>query len=634
MEEIDEEDEVVEEFDVFLSKNLSNNLYLLQYPTTHFRQTYSADQRHVARIKPQHKKLEMDIRLDVSSPNYDQGKGEQIAVNVDGGASGDGMTYENSVMDYQVFSSRHVPQVGSRFAAAVVQDNQLHLTPISQVMQMQPSFKYVDHAEKRAVHAAKMKAQVESGQSSQDEADDAKAVTIRFKSAETEASRVLREKSYSSYEKRLFQEKWVPATVHHKNDSYSDRERNRLFCVQAFSSLDDAGNYPEMTVNPFNYFKTLVPHYSITDVDSETSPENVLSIAKLKFLPLGDQLKLLMKNAKIMHFSHLLALLPSNPDANSVVRSLQSFAVLVRGCWIVKSDVLYPPDTTSPISGLSADHICKVRDFILCLFNEREFLVRREVARQVNISSEEVKLILEQIARMKIGFGWMLKLPFDKSFVAQYPEVQERQSMVWASRYKQLLKRFSAVTETLDPMPKPSASKPKSSSKTPKTPSVVKKSRRTSQSSKTKSEISENELNGLKPFLSPPRATAEESKVIVDHAVVDINNHDAIDLNPVFSTSFNGFRSNTVVNDISANAETGSSNIKPFVKPSAVGIDCANGSQTTYTELNNVSFDPNLEFDGHSVNMDNVNATVALVADQMRQQVIDNNMFNSNEPSL
>ena len=637
----DEDNDLVKEMDVYLTNSCS--LYLLQYPT--FSKKFNADQRSTARVKPQHKKMEMDVLLDVSSPNYDQGKGEQIAINVDGGASGDGITFENSVMDYQTLTSHSVPQTGHRFAAGSIRDGKLFITPITHVMQMQPGFKYMDHAEKRAMQAAKMKAQTESGHSSQDEAEDAKAVTIRFKGAETEASRALREKSYAAYEKRLYQEKWISATVHHKDDLYSERERKRLFSKQPFNAIDD-DNYSEMEISTDTYLKTMVPHYVVSDVDSETSPENVLSLTKLKQLPLGEQLKLLMKSAKIMHFSHLHSMLPSNSDVNSVVRSLQSYAVLVNGCWIVKSDVLYPPNTVSPISGTSSDIMCKVRDYILCLFTKHEFLIRREVTKQVNISGEEVKNILEQIAKMKVGSGWHLKLPRDKSFIHKFPDVEERQAMVWSTRFKQLSKRFTQENESTEQPTKAtnSTSKLKTTAKAVKTSPTAKRKRKVSQS-KVKTEISEKELNGLKTFLSPPRPTNEDSNVIVDHAVADITDHSAVDVAQPFAIPLraeDSSKSSTeLLHDVDPPLNNGP--VAPFVNPATLSDkDTFAGPLLNLTELNPVfSADCKIEVDKPSlcpsdgINMDNVNATVALVANQMMRQqaVTQNNVFNSSESS-
>ena len=647
--ELNEEDEVIEEYDVFLTKELSRNLFVLQYPTTHSKRIYSSDQRLVARMKPQHKKLELDVMMDVSSPNYDQSKGEQIAVNVDGGATGDGLTYENSVMDYQVLSSRCVPQTGKRFAVAFVVDGQVHLTPVSELMQMQPSFKYMDHAEKRAAQTAKMKAQAESGNSSQDEVEDAKAVTIRFKGVETEASRATREQSYASYEKKLFQEKWISATVHSKEDLFSEQERTRLLYKKAYNDLDDFESFPEMKVNSNTYLQAFVPHYTVSDVDSATNPENVLSINKLKLLPLGDQLKLLMKNAKIMHFNHLLTMLPSNPDGNSVVRSLQSYAVLVKGCWIVKSEVLYPSNTVSPISGTPSDNMCKARDFILCLFTKNDFLVRSVITKQLNIPGEEVKVILEQIAKMRVGSGWTLKLPVDNEFISQYPEVHERQCMVWSSRFKLLSKRFSENKTSDNANSKSQLTAESSKKKVPK-PDVTspKRPRRKSGNRKTnlnlklkteKTEMSEKELNGLRNFLSPPRADpATDSDIIVDHALTDMNE--------LFQYQTNGNDTAKSYTEFLQESHVSEAAPQPFVKPSAVGVtvDFDNSSSANLLNLKPPSIkmdvdDPSIYLSNNeqtnSVNMDSINATVALVADQMRQQAINNNeVFNQSNSSL
>jgi len=439
----------------------------------------------------------------------------------------------------------------------------------------------------------------------------------------------------------------------HKDDSYSDRERSRLYTSHAYSTFDDTDNYPEMPVSTDTYLKTLVPHYAVSDVDSETNPENVLSLSKLKQLPLGEQMKLLIKSAKIMHFSHLYSMLPANSDTNSVVRSLQSYAVLINGCWIAKSDVLYPPNTVSSISGTPAEVMCKVRDYILCLFTKQEFLIRREVTKQVRISGDEVKNILEQIAKMKVGSGWYLKLPRDSSFIEKFPEVQERQAMVWATRFKQLSKRFAHDPEIVEQSSKTtnSTGKSKTAAKTGKTSPNVKtktsptaKRKRKKSHSKTKTEISEKELNGLKKFLSPPRPTNEDSDVIVDHAVADIADHSAVDVAQPFA----------IISPSAENVSKSSSTkllrdgdsplpVAPFINPAAVGLKSAfeNSFTMNLTELKPVpSQNHDMDVDNLSlrpsegVNMKNVHATVALVTDQMRQQaVIQNNVFNSSEPS-
>lgn len=131
----------------------------------------------------------------------------------------------------------------------------LHLTPISTVQKIRPSFHYIDKSETRATQSAKAKAASNDGgtllyhslfvtyisnlsiatyyivdkltclkliltprlDSSQDEMEDAKAVTVRFKGAESDISKALREKSYASFEKRIADEKWIPTAFHHQH---------------------------------------------------------------------------------------------------------------------------------------------------------------------------------------------------------------------------------------------------------------------------------------------------------------------------------------------------------------------------------------------------------------------------------
>lgn len=51
--------------------------------------------------------------------------------------------------------------------------------------------------------------------------------------------------------------------------------------------------------------------------------------------------------------------------AELLLKDLSQVAVLVRGNWIVKSEVLYPNNTFSSISGVPADLMCKARDYVV-----------------------------------------------------------------------------------------------------------------------------------------------------------------------------------------------------------------------------------------------------------------------------
>jgi DNA-directed RNA polymerase-3 subunit RPC5 len=71
----------------------------------------------------------------------------------------------------------------------------------------------------------------------------------------------------------------------------------------------------------------------------------------------------------VLRYSRLVEVLKTrlnvSIDEISVLRSTQAVAVLVQGCWVVKSELLYPTDFVSDVSGISGDLMQKGRDYIV-----------------------------------------------------------------------------------------------------------------------------------------------------------------------------------------------------------------------------------------------------------------------------
>jgi DNA-directed RNA polymerase-3 subunit RPC5 len=66
------DDEVICRVPVYLSQDLASSLYLAQYPLRPAERPYDTDLGTLAeaRIKPEHKKLELVYRLDAASDNF------------------------------------------------------------------------------------------------------------------------------------------------------------------------------------------------------------------------------------------------------------------------------------------------------------------------------------------------------------------------------------------------------------------------------------------------------------------------------------------------------------------------------------------------------------------------------------
>lgn len=436
----EEDDPIIQEIDVYLAKSLADKLYLFQYPVRPATMNYDDFSHLAAKIKPKQQKVELEVAINTMSPNYCRSKGEQIALNVDGTSMEDSSTYSIKMMDKQTFSSIQATTNTSRYAAAVFHKGELHLTPLQGILQMRPSFSYLDKADNK--HKEKEAAN-DAGDSSQDEAeDDAKQITVRFSRPESEQARQRRIQSYEFLQKKQAEEPWVHLHYHGLKDGRSEHERQYLYC-QAMETTENT----ELVKTPNEYLTMLMPPLAEEKEIKPVGPSNVLSMAQLRTLPLGDQVKTLMKNVKVMPFANLMGLLASGTDSTAVLRCIQQVAMLVQGNWVVKSDVLYPKSTCSPHSGVPAEVLCRGRDFVMWRFTQDRSLMRKEVAAIIKLPPEDVKDFLEQMATPRTNRGWEFLLPTDRDFVKKHPDVAQRQHMLWMGIQNKLEKVFKFSKE-------------------------------------------------------------------------------------------------------------------------------------------------------------------------------------------
>uniref|UniRef100_A0A8D3E5M4 DNA-directed RNA polymerase III subunit RPC5 C-terminal domain-containing protein n=1 Tax=Scophthalmus maximus TaxID=52904 RepID=A0A8D3E5M4_SCOMX len=345
-----------------------------QYPVRPSNMTYDDVNHLAAKIKPKQQRVELEMAMNTTSPNYCRSKGEQIALNVDGTTFDETSTYSVKMMDKQTFSSIQATTNTSRYAAAVFRKGELHVTPLTGILQMRPSFSYLDKADNKT---REREAANEGGDSSQDEAEEeAKAITVRFARPESEQARQRRIQSYEFIQRKQAEEPWVHLHYHSVTDSRSEHEKQYLFCQSV-----DASENSELVKTPKEYLAMLMPPLAEEKVAKPVGPSNVLSMAQLRTLPLGEQVKTLMKNDvnMVMPFANLMGLLASGTDSTAVMRCIQQVALLVQGNWVVKSDVLYPKNTCSPHSGVPAEVLCRGRDFVMWRFTLERSVMRKEI---------------------------------------------------------------------------------------------------------------------------------------------------------------------------------------------------------------------------------------------------------------
>ncbi|XP_068672211.1 DNA-directed RNA polymerase III subunit RPC5-like isoform X1 [Montipora foliosa] len=432
----EEDDPVVAEVDVYLAQALAENLYLFQYPIRPADITYDNIPHMGARIKPEQQKVEVELSINTNSSNYYVPRGEQIAHDVDasapGLASGESF-FTSNLMDKQVLTSSLAAEDVGCYTVGILRQGELHLTPLHGALQLRPSFEYLNKGEANTRQNASL---TEEGDS-QDEEDEAKAVTVKFARPETEKAKAQRLSSFKYLEKKKAEEPWTNVQFFNPQDRAAETELGLLFCreLELYS--------PEFQVNSRDYLKLLTPSDSKEESSKPHLPNNVLSMTQLKTMDLQDQVKALLINAKVISFSQLCRLLSPPTKEATVLKCVQQYAVLVQGCWVVKSELLYPEGSISPNSGIAADILCKGRDYLMWRFNQNRVVVRKDIKSVTKLPSEDIKEMLDQMSRMKVAMGWEFFLPNDVEFIQKHPDVYKQQQALWEAKYQVLQKQLN-----------------------------------------------------------------------------------------------------------------------------------------------------------------------------------------------
>ncbi|CAN8002790.1 unnamed protein product, partial [Ixodes hexagonus] len=418
------------QLDVYISKALADRLYLLQYPLRPANQAYDEEHCLEARVKPRQQKAGLEFSLNTHDPSYDHVRGEQFAANANSGSDqGKEPFFQSNTMDKQILTSTRAVTSAENYAVGLLRPGELHLSPLHCIVQMKPSFSYLDQSDVRNKVGETAAAEEE------EDADEPQAVQVRFAGAETERSKRARERSFHFLQQQQDNEPWSKISYHPFGSEMSGVERAMLLCPQMDRDVSDLPGTPQ------DYFQRLV----IEDVNTTAVVTNherkEQSMHGLRDLPLQDQIKAVMTSAKVVDFPKLMSVLPSKSDATSVVRFLQQVALLVQGCWVVKSDVLYPKDTFSAVTGVPAETMCRARDYLMWLYTQSRHVVQSKFADTVRLPSEDVKMLLSEMARLTPS-GWEFLLQPDKDFIARYPDVVQRQQMLWDAKQQFLSKSF------------------------------------------------------------------------------------------------------------------------------------------------------------------------------------------------
>nr|DBA20247.1 TPA: hypothetical protein GDO54_015959 [Pyxicephalus adspersus] len=231
---------------------------------------------------------------------------------------------------------------------------------------------------------------------------------------ESEQAKQRRVQSYEFLQKKQAEESWVHLHYSGVKDSRSEHERQYLLCQNTGMTENN-----ELIKSPSN---------------------TMLHCSVLSFF-----------TVKVMPFANLMGLMAAGTESITVLRCIQQVALLVQGNWVVKSDVLYPKESSSPHSGVPAEVLCRGRDYVMWKFTQDRWVVRKEVAAVTKLCQEDVKEFLDHMAIPRINKGWEFMLSYDEDFIKKHPDVVQRQTMLWKGIQAKLEKVFNLSKDGLMP---------------------------------------------------------------------------------------------------------------------------------------------------------------------------------------
>lgn len=442
--EVDEEDDcVVQEIPVFLTQP-ENPLYLFQY----LNHPAGFDMPHKivkSCLKPENQEVELELELDHRDSSYSRSMGEQLALNCDGfGAEDKDKLFKRDLVDRKFLKSERIHVENNNLTVGLLHDKKLTLAPLSSVLALKPHLPYLDKTDRRAKQEMK-----DEGEGSEPEVEEensiVKAVTVKFARRENERMKKAREKSFNFVNAKAQEESWIETRYCDSDSKESKLETNKFK-----ASLED--RIIAMTLDKDTYLQCLIP---LHDDDEVWKKDQIPCLRQLKTLPLADQIRCLLRDVKIISTPKVKSFLErSQSEDTEIKKHLQQFGLLVWGNWVVKSEVLYPKDTTSALCGVPAETMCRTRDFMVYLFTQHEFVQKPQVSDKIRIPPEELSLLFGQIAQYSPGKGWKLMLPPDEHFIAKNPELVKRSAMWFQIKHNQInetlieLAKTSTITST------------------------------------------------------------------------------------------------------------------------------------------------------------------------------------------
>lgn len=399
--DMDEDDTVVQEIDIFLS-NPKHPHYLLQYPIRS--QPFNEFNLPIeARIKPNAQMLELDLSMNTRAITYDKQKADELAKGlVEDSSIGPGRRIIKTAetLERQTLSSSLLPQNGN-YMFGLVKNDGIHFAPISALLQLRPNFNYLDRIDK----IEKLSATKENDEEQEEPVSRIVQMQVKKTEATTLADELLMQ------QRKAEEEPWTKLQIY-MPETEQARNNNEIYTKNKTEI-----NYTSNSEEYVNKLHPLCP--STQNINKTYIYTQGLPLSDLNTLPLLAQLKSLMLNAYVLTYDKIISLIKTTAKPNEILSDLEKVAVLIKGNWVVKSELSYK------------HYAFHARQYLLSLFKHSEYVNRKEFGKFTHIGSQMSYNMFSEIGVLdggKDGKGWQLKLPENTQYEKENPNIVNRQN--------------------------------------------------------------------------------------------------------------------------------------------------------------------------------------------------------------
>ncbi|GKT17146.1 DNA-directed RNA polymerase III subunit Rpc5 like protein [Aduncisulcus paluster] len=387
---MEDPDDVVVEIDVFLNQRYEGKLDLFQYPLRPSWHGYSMSELDSIQLRPSDHSIKLELNRKTSDDNY------------------------NDDHEYQepsfVLSSREVPH-STNYALGYFtkEGKELHLSPVSRVLQFRPDLSYVDkRAEMEDETLAK---EEEEDQDKQIDFASSHLITpiVTHKEEETPP---LKDTDYR------------PIAFHSSASKAAERARDGLISA-------GVGDLPN-AVHPNAYLNALKPP-TIRVTSSTSFVHTELTKAQLRAMSAEQQVLELLKRRHVMKFDMLRQLCTSARTPNDLLKTLKRHALLVHGVWVVSS------------RHVVSEHLIPFRNYLLLLFSKNTVVSRRKFIDATSLPAHETRELFCQLSEYKSGIGWVFQQKPDTHFITSYPSVVTSQKLQWINNSQLIIDKLKTA---------------------------------------------------------------------------------------------------------------------------------------------------------------------------------------------